>query len=144
MNTYNALLNIALWLAGIGNFCVLGASLQAPARLGWREDVAKLKPFNRKIFWVYGVFIVLTIIAFGTLTLALHAELMRGDRAAVGLAAFIAVFWSTRVAIDFFVYDHADWPPGKQFVIGHILLTGLFIALAVAYWGVVVRSLMGW
>ena len=34
---------------------------------------------------------MLTIIAFGTLTLVLHAELLRGDRAAMGLACFIGL-----------------------------------------------------
>ena len=41
--------------------------------------------------WVHGGFAVLTIIAFGTLTLALHAELLRGDRAALGVALSIGL-----------------------------------------------------
>lgn len=133
---FTPLLNLALWLAGIGHFCILIASFQMPFRLGWPEDLAKLKEFNRKIIWVSGGFIVLTIIAFGTLTLLLHDELMRGDRAALGLAAFIAVFWTFRILADFFYFKHSGWPRGFRFVIGHVLLTGLFIALAGTYWTV--------
>ena len=141
MTTFTSLLNLALWLAGIGHFCILIASFQMPFRLGWPQDLAKLKEFNRKIIWVMAGFIVLTIIAFGTLTLALHAELMRGDRAALGLALFIAVFWTFRVLVDFFYFKHSGWPRGLRFLLGHILLTGLFIALATTYWAVLIRHL---
>jgi len=128
----------ALWLAGIGHFCVLIASFQVPARLGWKEDLQKLTSFNRKLMWVHGGFAVLTIIAFGTLTLALHAEMLRGDRAALGLALFIGVYWALRIAVDFIYYDHKDWPRGGIFMIGHILLTSLFAYLAAANLGLVI------
>lgn len=124
------ILSLALWLAGIGHFCVLVASFQVPSRLGWKEDLRKLTPFNRKLMWVHGAFAVLTIIAFGTLTLALHDELLRGDRAALGLALFIGLYWALRIAVDFLYYEHKDWPTGPGFVLGHVLLTSLFAFLA--------------
>lgn len=127
------LLSLGLWLAGIGHFCILGASFQVPQRLEWKSDLAKLKPFNRKLMWVYGGFTVLTIVAFGTLTLALHDEMLRGDRAALGIALFIGVHWAARIAVDFFYFDHNDWPGGPAFVVGHALLTALFGALTSVY-----------
>ena len=138
----NDVFSLALWLAGIGHFCVLIASFQVPVRLGWKEDLQKLTSFNRKLMWVHGGFAVLTIIAFGTLTLALHAEMLRGDRAALGLALFIGVYWTLRIAVDFLYYEHADWPRGPGFVLGHILLTSLFAYLAVANLGLVVWKVM--
>jgi len=119
-----------LWMAGVGHFCVLIASFQVPSRLGWKTDLAKLTPFNRKLMWVHGGFTVLTITAFGVLMLALHTELLRGDRAALSLAAFIGIYWTTRIAVDFAYYDHNDWPRGRGFVVGHALLTLLFVFLA--------------
>ena len=142
MNGLYTLLDIALWLAGAGHFCILIASFQMPFRLGWPEDLAKLREFNRKIIWVMGGFTVMTIIAFGTLTLALHGEMMRGDRAAMGLAVFIAVFWTARILVDFFHFKHKGWPRGVQFVIGHALLTALFIALAGTYWALLAWNLV--
>ncbi len=136
------LFGLALWLAGIGHFCILGASVQVPARLGWRTDLARLTPFNRKLMWTYGGFTVLTIVAFGSLTLALHGEFLRGNPAALGLAAFIGLYWAARVAVDLFYFDHADWPQGTGFVIGHLLLTGLFAALAATYLGLVAWRLL--
>ena len=129
--------SVALWLAGIGHFVVLIASFQVPARMKWKEDLAKLMPANRKLMWTYGAFIVMTIIAFGTLTLVLHDEFLAGNRAALGLAAFIGVFWLLRLVIDFTYHSHADWPQGTRFVVAHVLLTSLFIALTVTYLGLV-------
>lgn len=127
------LFSLALWLAGAGHFCVLVASFQVPHRLGWKQDLAKLTPFNRKLMWVHGGFAVLTIVAFGILTLALHSEFLRGDRSALGLAVFIGIYWATRIIVDFTYYDHSDWPRGPGFVVGHILLTLLFACLACTY-----------
>jgi hypothetical protein len=128
---------VALWLAGIGHFCVLIASIQVPARLGWKEDLQKLTSFNRKLMWVHGGFAVLTIIAFGALTLALHAEMLRGDRAALGVALFVGIYWALRIVVDFAYYEHKDWPRGGSFMIGHILLTSLFAFLSVTNLGLV-------
>jgi hypothetical protein len=138
LDSAEEIFSTALWLAGIGHFCVLIASFQVPGKLGWKEDLKKLSSFNRKLMWVHGGFAVLTIIAFGTLTLALHAEMLRGDRAALGLALFIGVYWALRIAVDFFYYDHKDWPRGGIFMIGHILLTSLFAYLATVNLGLVI------
>lgn len=130
--------DLDMWLAGAGHFVILFASFQVPSRLKWKQDLAQLMPFNRKLLWVQGSFTVLTILAFGTLTLALHMELLRGDRAALGLACFIGTYWTARVLVDASYFSHEDWPKGRQFVIGHILLTCLFVALAASYWGLLV------
>jgi hypothetical protein len=120
-------------LAGGGHFVILFASFQVPSRLAWKRDLRQLMPFNRKLLWVQSAFTVLTIVAFGTLTLALHSELLRGDRAALGLACFIGIYWSSRILVDAFYFSHTDWPSGAVFVLGHILLTLLFSFLAISY-----------
>ena len=133
MAAVGQLLSIALWLAGVGHFCVLIASFQVPVRLNWRSDLAKLMPFNRKLMWTHGGFAVLTIAAFGLLTLFLHDEMLRGDKAALSLTAFILLYWSARIAVDFTYYKHDDWPRGRTYVVGHALLNLLFVFLAATY-----------
>lgn len=135
------LFDLALWLAGAGHFLILFASFQVPIQLDWRRDLAQLRPFNRKLLWVQGGFTVLTIIAFGVLTLVLHAELMRGDRAALGIAGFIGIYWSARILVDAFYFSHEDWPRGGYFVVGHVLLTALFVFLAGSYISLVLWQL---
>jgi hypothetical protein len=130
--------DLVLWLASAGHFVILAASFQVPSRLRWKQDLAQLMPFNRKLLWVQSGFTVLTIVAFGTLTLALHTELLRGDRAAMGLACFIGSYWTARILVDAFYFSHEDWPKGRQFVVGHLLLTSLFVALACSYWSLVI------
>jgi len=132
-------ISLALWLAGAGHFAVLIASFQVPYRLRWKEDLAKLTSFNRKLMWVHGGFAIYTILSFGVLTLLLHDEMLRGQRAGLALAAFIGLYWLLRVVVDFTYYEHADWPPGRAFVVGHVLLTLLFIFLLVTCLGVLVR-----
>jgi len=138
--TFQAWLSLALWLAAAGHFCILIASFQVPYRLGWKADLASLRPFNRKLLWVYGGVTVYTIVAFGVLTLFLHDEMMRGDRAAIALALFIAIYWSIRIVVDFTYFSQSDWPKGKQFVVGHFLLTALFIFLSASYFAVALRT----
>lgn len=132
------LFDIDLWFIGGAHFVILFASFQVPYRLRWKQDLQQLPPFNRKLLWVQSGFTVLTIIAFGTLTLALHRELLRGDRAALGLACFIGLYWIARIVVDATYFSHADWPTGKAFVVGHALLTLLFASLASSYVGLFV------
>ncbi|MCE9583313.1 MAG: hypothetical protein K8T20_12565 [Planctomycetes bacterium] len=132
-----------LVLAGLGHFLILAASFQVPTRLGWSEELARLRPLNRKLMWTYGGFTVLTIVAFGALTLFLRGEMLRGDKAAVALAAFIGVYWAARIGVDVFYFKHSDWPKGPGLVLGHALLMMLFSFLALTYLGVVAWQLSG-
>jgi len=132
-------ISLALWLAGAGHFAVLIASFQVPYRLRWKEDLAKLTSFNRKLMWVHGGFAIYTILSFAVLTLLLHDEMLHGQRAGLALAAFIGLYWLLRVVVDFTYYEHADWPQGRVFVVGHVLLTLLFVFLFMTYLGVLVR-----
>lgn len=133
---------MALWLAGAGHFAVLIASFQVPYRLRWKKDLANLTPLNRKLMWVHGGFAVYTIAAFGVMTLLLHNEILTGQRPALALAIFIGTYWLLRIVVDFTYYSHSDWPKGKAFVIGHLLLTLLFVFLSATYLGVSARSLL--
>lgn len=133
--TVDELFGLALWLAVLGQIGLLAVSLQVPSRLHWREELALLSPFNRKLMWVYGIFVVLTYLAFAALTATFHTELLRGDRAAIGLALFIGIYWLARIVVDIAYFDSRDWPKGLRFQIGHWLLDGLFAFLTVTYLG---------
>jgi len=133
--------DVDLWFAGAAHFVILFASFQVPYRLQWKRDLSHLLPFNRKLLWVQGGFTVLTIVAFGTLTFVLHKELLRGERAALGLTCFIGIYWTTRIVVDAIYFSHSDWPKGRTFVLGHILLTSLFSLLAASYLGLFVWNM---
>ena len=136
------LLSTALWLAAAAHFLILAASFQVPTRLNWKNDLVKLTPFNRKLIWKGGAFIVLTIISFGILTLYLHDEMLHGGRVALGIALFIGIFWIARVLTDLFYFSHKDWPSGINMFVGHCLLMALFLMLSMTYLGLVLWRML--
>jgi len=127
-------LSIALYAAAAGHLVILVGSFQAPGRLGWKDDIAKLTRFNQKIFWVYAFYILFCIVSFAAVTWRLHDEFLAGAPAARCVAGFIASFWTIRVLLDVFWYDHHDWPQGNALLASHALLTSLFCTLAAVYW----------
>lgn len=132
------------WLltcAGWGHFLVLVASFQVPHRLGWREELPRLRPLNRKIMWVYGGYIATMIALLGIMTLNLIPEMLGGEKGALTIAALAALFWWSRVIVDALVFEHADWPEGPEMVLGHTLLTSLFVTLASIYTALLVWQL---
>ncbi len=127
-------LSTLLWLAGWGHFLVLCASFQVPRRLGWHEELSRLRPLNRKLLWVYGGFIVGMITSFGVLLLRLHPFILARETGALHVVGFAAVFWTARLVVDAIVFEHSDWPEGPDMVVGHTMLTSLFIFLATTCW----------
>jgi len=136
------LARVALIFAAIAHGCVLVAGVQVPWRLDWRNELARLSRFNRKIPWVYHGFIGLIIVAFGAMTALLRDEMLRGDRAALALVALMAAFWIARLLVDAFFYEDDDWPPGRSFAVGHALLVLAFVGMASTYAGLLAWHLL--
>lgn len=129
-----ACLATLLWLAGCGHFLVLAASFQVPHRLGWHSELQLLRPLNRKLLWVYGGFIVGMITSFGALLLKLRPLMLAGETGSVYLLGLIALFWTARIVVDAIVFEHDDWPQGPEFVVGHTMLTSLFVFITATCW----------
>lgn len=122
-----------LQVAGGLHFVILIASALTPRVLNWRANFAPLHPFLRRLFWVYGVFIVLVIFGFGILTLANAEAMATGDPVARSLAAFIGVFWLARLAVQWFVFAARPFLTNAFLRLGYHGLTLLFIILVVIY-----------
>lgn len=122
-----------LRLAGLLHFAILTASALVPRGLNWRENLAPLHPFLRKMFWVYGVFIVLIIIGFGTLTLRHAGAMAAGEPVARWLAGFIAIFWAARLVVQMLVFDARPFLTNWFFKIGYHCLTMVFIYFTAIY-----------
>jgi hypothetical protein len=120
-------------LGGCVHFCILVASALVPRVLSWRTELAPLHPFLRRLFWVYGAFIVLTIVSFGTLSVAFAAELARASGLARGVCGVIAVFWLARLAVQFFVFDARPFLTTWWLRMGYHGLTVIFTLLPLPY-----------
>lgn len=124
-----------MWLfaGGFLHFVILLASALTPRVLDWRTNLAALPPFLRRLFWVYGCFIVLVIISFGVLTLGHADELASGAPLARSLCAMIAIFWLARLGVQFFVFDARPFLTTTFLRLGYHGLTLLFMALVIIY-----------
>ena len=122
-----------LRLAGIGHFAILSASALVPVVLDWKTVLKPLPPFVRTLFWVYGVFIVLTIIGLGTLTLLNAHAMATGDIVARALAAFIAIFWGARLFVQLFIFDARPYLTNVWLKLGDHALTVVFIFFTATY-----------
>lgn len=122
-----------LVIGGMLHFVILIASALTPRLLDWRRNLATLHPFLRRLFWVYGAFIVLTIFSFGTLTLARADELSSAAPLARAVCAMIAIFWLARLAVQFFVFDARPFLTSAFRRLGYHGLTFLFGALVFIY-----------
>ena len=120
-------------IGGVLHFLTLIASAMVPKTLDWKGELAKLIPFLRTLFWVYGAFIVLTIIAFGLLSVLHFRELAAGDSLARSMCAFIAIFWGVRLVVALFFFDASEFLTTWYFKVGYHLLTVTFIYQTVAY-----------
>ena len=131
-----------LAVAGLAQLLLPAVMLQVPARLGWSQDLSKLQPMNRKLFWTYAGFTAFTVVALGVLTLALRSELARGGACAVGLLAFTGLYWAARLGVDVW-FGHRGWPRGRTWAAAHVLLDLLFACLAAVCLGLAARH-VGW
>lgn len=61
----------------------------------------------------------------------------------MALACFIGIYWTACVFIDAFYFSHSDWPKGRAFAVGHILLTLFFATLAMFYWALLIWHVAG-
>ena len=124
---------ILLRIAGLLHFGLLAASASTPTALDWRRNLAGLHPFLRRLFWVYGVFIVLVIISFGTLTLVHARELAAGTSLARSLCLFIGVFWLARLFVQLFIFDARPFLTNWFYKIGYHSLTFVFAYFILVY-----------
>ena len=127
-------LQIALILAGIAHFGILIASANAPKALDWRRNLEPLPKLLRQMFWVYGWFIVLMIVSFGTITLV-HAETLAtaGNPLAPWICGLIAVFWLVRLLVQFFVFDAKPFLTNTFYKVGYHGLTVVFVYLTAVF-----------
>ena len=126
------MLGSLIFMAGIGQLAVLIASALVPFRLNWRGELQCLSRLHRQMYWVYGGYIVLSIAAFGTLSILNSRELASGSALARGFCAYVAVFWGIRVGLQA-VFDVKDHLTTWWLKAGNFVLTLVFAALTVVY-----------
>jgi hypothetical protein len=126
-------MKLLLQLAAALQLLILFASAVTPRVLDWRKNLAALHPFLRRLFWVYGVFIVMVIVAFAILTFV-HVDAMAARQpVAHSLCLFIAIFWGMRLFVQFAVFDARPFLTNWFYKTGYHVLTVFFAFLTFVY-----------
>jgi hypothetical protein len=117
----------AITLAGAGQIGVLIASALVPFRLKWKTELNALPRLHRQMYWVYGGYVVLAIIAFGLISLFNARELSGGSGLARGVCGYICIFWVIRLALQG-VFDAREHLTAWWLKLGYHTLTLLFLS----------------
>jgi hypothetical protein len=120
-------------LGGVVQFGILIASALTPGVLEWRRHLVAVPALLRQLFWVYGSFIVFVIVSFGTISLAYPSALASGEPLARAMCGMIAIFWSARLAVQWFVFEATPFLTNPFLKLGYHVLTLAFIALTLIY-----------
>jgi len=119
---------------------VLIASALVPSRLNWRVELNSIPRLHRQLYWVYGGYVVMAIIALGLISIFNAAELASGSRLARSVCFFAAVFWGVRLSLQAVLHIRphlTTW----WLKLGYHTLTMLFIFFTVVFsWS----ALQGW
>lgn len=122
-----------LYLAAVCQLGILIAGALVPRVLDWRNSLADLHPFIRRLFWVYGCFIVLTVVGFALLTFANAEAMAAGNPVGRSLCLFIAIFWAARLFVQFAIFDPRPFLTNWFYKIGYHTLTVVFVLLVAIY-----------
>jgi len=121
-----------IFFAGVGQLGVLIASAVVPFRLNWRHELRRLTRLHRQMYWVYGGYVVLSIVAFSALSIFSSDELASGSGLARGLCGYVAVFWGIRLALQA-VFDVKDHLTAWWLKLGYLALTVMFTVFTSVY-----------
>lgn len=125
-------LTVLIRIGAVLHFGVLIAAGLVPKVLDWRGQLQKVTPLLRQLVWVYGTFIVLTIVGFGTISLFQAQALSEGTPLARSLCGFIAVFWLLRLGMQF-VFDAGPYTQRWFLKLGYYGLTAVFAYLGLVF-----------
>ncbi len=126
-------INMLLRIAGIAQLVLVTGSFAIPRVLNWHNELAKIQPLIKQMFWTYAAYILVINLCFGLLSLFDYKELLNGSTLALLITGFIAVYWISRILIQFFYFDRTNFPAGKWNRLAELLLVVLFIFLSMVY-----------
>lgn len=93
-------LALLLRIGGFAQLSVLIASVQVPRMLDWPHVLATLPRLVRQLYWIYAWYVVLAIVALGSISILCAAELATGSLLARAFCSYAALFWGIRLALQ--------------------------------------------
>jgi hypothetical protein len=99
------ILRLCLLAAGCIQVAIALANFYLPGKLRYRENMARVTPIVRQVFFTHAVYIVGIVLLFAAVTFGFARELASGHGLGRFLAAAMCVFWLFRVPLQIFYYD---------------------------------------
>lgn len=127
-----------IFVAGCLQLCVLIASSLVPLRLNWRTSLDALPKLHRQLYWIYGGYVVLGIIANGVICIVNADALADGSRLSRCICGYIAVFWGVRLSLQA-VLDVKEHLTAWWLHLGYHTLTVLFVMFTTVFAYVALR-----
>jgi hypothetical protein len=119
-------LETMIFISGVLHLGTLIGSAQVPKELNFKEELPKLAPLMQHWILVAGGYLVINIIAFGIISLCFSTTLASGEPLARAFCAYIAIFWGTRLIIQFSIFDAKPYLRNWFLKLGYYGLTMIF------------------
>jgi len=121
-----------IFLAGFAQLGVLAASALVPFQLKWKTELSVLSRLHRQMYWVYGAYVVMAIVAFGLISLFNATELASGSGLARAVCGYVAIFWGVRLTLQW-VFDVKEYLSSWWLKLGYYMLTILFAGFTLLF-----------
>ena len=96
-------------LAGLAQILLVIGSLAIPKILNWKMELERVKPLIKQMFWTYAVYILIINLSFGLLSVWDYRELLNGSALATIITGFIAIYWLSRLLVQFLYFDRESF-----------------------------------
>lgn len=121
---------LLLWVAGFVQIGISAANLYLPGKLGYHENLERVAPIIRQIFFVHSAYVVGVVLLFAGISFRFAGELTSGHGLGRFLAAAMAVFWLCRAPVQLLYYDATLRRSNR---IGDVAFTAAAVFLAMTY-----------
>ena len=106
----HANLELFLRIIAVAQIALAVLSFFLPRILKWREDIDRMSPLVRDVFFIHSWFISLTLLIWGVLTWRFAFEMAHAPTdLSRWLCGAIAVFWGIRCVLQWLHYDSSHW-----------------------------------
>jgi len=120
-------------LAGLAQIALVIGSMMIPRILNWKAALEEVQTLIKQMFWTYAAYILVINLSFGLISVFAFKDLTNGSFLASAICGFIAVYWISRVLIQFFYFDRKSFPTGIWNKLAEAVLVAIFLLLSVVY-----------
>lgn len=126
-------MTLHLRIVGLLMFGIVLLNFAVWKRFGWMQEIQRLSLLTRQVFIVHSFYIMLSVAAFGALSLLWPRTLVEETLLARLVLIFLVVFWGSRFIAQLFYYDASLWRGQRMNTIIHFTFTGVWAYFTTIY-----------